>query len=737
HRSPRSGTRLTPLGGTLPFLRELEASGQVLKTVRDGQVTAHCPAHDDPTPSLTITRVFGRVLIICRAGCPPESVVAALGMTMADLFDDKRGVQYEPYADGRVVRRRYDPKTGKKTFTQSGAKSTSVLYRAERVRAAVAAGEHFLVVEGEQDVHSWEMLGVTATTSPGGAGAWKKVDCTPLYGGNITVVADDDVAGERYANDVRASLAGRATVAITKAKVGNDSTDHILAGYGVADLVPFELPVETAAVPRARKLEVTWASSIQPEKVVWAWDTDGLGRIPAGALCLAAGRESTGKSSFGIWLSAQITTGLLPGSLYGTPRGVLYVAVEDSWKYTMVPRLIAVRADLDKVGRVDVATSGDEELMLSLPMDLPELERVIRANNVGLVVLDPLMSMIGEGIDTHRNREVREALDPLARLADRTGTVLLGIAHFNKSSGTDAASLISGSGAFKDVPRSVFGFAQDDDGRVMTQVKNSLGRDNLPSLAYEITAVEVEVLGGRTEVGTFTFAGTSTRTVEDVLRDSRTGDDDLSERTEAADWLVRWLTDQGGEGLAADAIGAAEEDGIAKRTLQRARARAKITKHKDGFRGSWIWRLPTEDVTQGAVGATVEKLASSAPSSALPAQQEPANVHTRAAWTPDSGLCTRCGAPTTRYGDGGSPLCADCAGAPITEPESPAEVTEAPPGRRGEQEGGAAPQALPLDVPEAKRVCRDCGHDRLHSDEAYERGTCITCFTKATAGVTT
>ena len=71
-------------------------------------------------------------------------------------------------------------------------------------------------------------------------------------------------------------------------------------------------------------------------------------------------------------------------------------------------------------------------------------------------------------------------------MADRTGSVFLGIAHFNKGNGTDAASLITGSGAFKNVPRSVFGFARDESddngGRVMSQVKNSLGRDDLHSL---------------------------------------------------------------------------------------------------------------------------------------------------------------------------------------------------------------------------------------------------------------
>jgi CHC2 zinc finger len=48
---------------------------------------ARCPAHNDRSPSLSISEGRdGRVLLWCFAGCPPESIVTALGMTMRDLF---------------------------------------------------------------------------------------------------------------------------------------------------------------------------------------------------------------------------------------------------------------------------------------------------------------------------------------------------------------------------------------------------------------------------------------------------------------------------------------------------------------------------------------------------------------------------------------------------------------------------------------------------------------------------
>ena len=127
-----------------------------------------------------------------------------------------------------------------------------------------------------------------------------------------------------------------------------------------------------------RRLEITWASEIEPEPVDWLWvdltsrniaalnvgDPYGAvtgevamddiacvidghtwappaveteGRVPCGMVSIAAGREGSGKSSFGIWLAARLTRGTLPGAHYGTPKRVFYVATEDSWKHPWCP----------------------------------------------------------------------------------------------------------------------------------------------------------------------------------------------------------------------------------------------------------------------------------------------------------------------------------------------------------------------------------------------------------------
>src|SRR5262245_31895900 len=76
---------------------------------------ARCPAHDDEQPSLSIASgAGGRVLLHCHANCEPPAIVAALGLTMADLFveapqssDRETTYDYRDEADGllfQVVR---------------------------------------------------------------------------------------------------------------------------------------------------------------------------------------------------------------------------------------------------------------------------------------------------------------------------------------------------------------------------------------------------------------------------------------------------------------------------------------------------------------------------------------------------------------------------------------------------------------------------------------------------------
>ena len=59
---------------------------------------ARCPAHDDHEPSLKIDEGDDRVLLHCHAGCSPEAIVGAMGLTLADLFERRNGGSPRPPA---------------------------------------------------------------------------------------------------------------------------------------------------------------------------------------------------------------------------------------------------------------------------------------------------------------------------------------------------------------------------------------------------------------------------------------------------------------------------------------------------------------------------------------------------------------------------------------------------------------------------------------------------------------
>jgi predicted protein tyrosine phosphatase len=51
---------------------------------------ACCPAHPDKTASLSIKDLpDGRMLLHCFAGCEPDAVLAAIGLTFADLMPER------------------------------------------------------------------------------------------------------------------------------------------------------------------------------------------------------------------------------------------------------------------------------------------------------------------------------------------------------------------------------------------------------------------------------------------------------------------------------------------------------------------------------------------------------------------------------------------------------------------------------------------------------------------------
>lgn len=112
------------------------------------------------------------------------------------------------------------------------------LYRLPEVIAAVKRGRTIYVVEGEKDVERARILGLTATTNPGGALKWKDEYSDFLRAARVVIVWDRDEAGRKHVLAVAQSLERvGARVRFARARVGKDLSDHLDAGYGLSELV--------------------------------------------------------------------------------------------------------------------------------------------------------------------------------------------------------------------------------------------------------------------------------------------------------------------------------------------------------------------------------------------------------------------------------------------------------------------------------------------------------------------
>jgi energy-coupling factor transporter ATP-binding protein EcfA2 len=343
-----------------------------------------------------------------------------------------------------------------------------------------------------------------------------------------------------------------------------------------------------------RRLGVEWANTITPLPVKWRWE----GRIAVGELTLLAGREGVGKSTIAYDLAGAITTGRLPGDLYGKPANVLVAAAEDSWEHTIVPRLMAAGAELARVARIKVfdldVLSSDQ---VDLPRDLERLRDLIVAEGVALVLLDPLVSRLGANLDTHKDAEVRRALEPLKAIADTTNTAILGLIHLNKSGGQDPLNQVMGSRAFGAVARSTL-FAMrsgdDEDAYLLGNPKNNLGKQ-ASTMTYKIAGHHVTDTAEGEEIWTakIQWTGESDQSIHDALSEANAGEPAGSTQ-DAIVWLRDYLIDSGGGAESAQAKKHAKDCGHNERTLTRARQKLGVTveTQKGVFPRQTYWILP-------------------------------------------------------------------------------------------------------------------------------------------------
>jgi putative DNA primase/helicase len=361
----------------------------------------------------------------------------------------------------------------------------------------------------------------------------------------------------------------------------------------------------TQSTPDSIELVMRAASAIKMEPVSWLWE----GRMAIGKLCLVAGEPGLAKSQVTLWLAAAITRGGRLPSGEKAPLGrVIILSAEDTAEDTIVPRLKAVGADLDRINIISMVreTRGGVSAQRSfdLQLDLPALEKaIIEFSDVKLIIIDPIASYMGKRVDSHKNAEVRAVLEPVATFAAKHKITVLGITHFSKGAGPTAINKFIGSIAFIAAARSAYVVtmdpdSEDEDRRLFLPVKNNLAKLG-QGLAFRVEQIMLEADGIATPVSHVRWLEeTVERSANTVLAElAETRDSAISQ---AEDFLNEFLAE--GRRRMTDVQQAAKGHGHAWRTVERAKRKLGVVSvnnpetpaSKDAPpKPCWFWELPS------------------------------------------------------------------------------------------------------------------------------------------------
>lgn len=615
------------VGSILGKLRKVRKSAE-------GAWVACCPAHEDANPSLSIKQSGDKILLHCFAGCEVEAICGALGIEQSELFsDDGRRVVKFPEAGvtvaalaakfgiaeevlrglglkekGKAVAVPYLSEEGtliheKLRVALSGSDkyryprgATAAIYGLWRLREA-RAKKALVIVEGESDCWTLWRSQVAAVGVPG-ASAFSLLREGHIAGvERIWIVEEADEAGKQFARNVALHLRD----------IGHQGSMKVVrcSRYGVKDVNEMALRAgnvaEFEAVFRqACKEAPEWtretietslvkASSIMPRQPSFLW----FPYLPDGMLTLLFGKSGVGKSFLTAEIAAAISRGRsLPGDTAAPPAKVIMVAAEDSLDMGVVRRLIGCRAELENV----LVWNLDRTPLQFDKGGHDLLWQAIEAHQPRLVILDPLAYFIGGDLDMNRQNQVREKLQPLVSLGQKTGASILLVHHQKKGGGSAAVDAAVGSMDFMAIVRSSLIASPHPEvpaGCVVAHAKSSYHRRG-SSWSFEIRDEEYP----RLEWGRELMISADGLAAQIGASDAKEDKESLEE----AQAFLRHLLASGEVG-SEEATDAARRQGITSGWLHRARRALGVStrRYGEGAQVAVAWSLPGLEMKRASV----------------------------------------------------------------------------------------------------------------------------------------
>ncbi|MBB2496834.1 AAA family ATPase [Pseudomonas sp. UL070] len=338
------------------------------------------------------------------------------------------------------------------------------------------------------------------------------------------------------------------------------------------------------------RAELISAASIVPIPILWLWPS----WIARGKLTVLAGAGGSGKSTLAITFAAIVTRGgrWPDDTSCNAPGNVLIWSSEDDPADTLIPRLKAAGADLERVriikGRFN-DLGGHEAFDPATDIDLLYQE-MDSTGGAALLVIDPVVCAV-KG-DMHRANDVRRSLQPLVDFAEAHQCAVLGISHFSKNTtGSLPADRVLGSQAFSAFARTVLVAAkpEDSDGRILARAKSNIS-DDQGGISYqiELCTIDAGIEAVRVVWGEH-IEGSAREILASV--EGFAGEEPSAQK-DAEQFLVSLLS--AGPVPVEQIKAYAKSAGHAWRTVERAKKKLGAEAYKQG-KGSWFWRLGIEE----------------------------------------------------------------------------------------------------------------------------------------------
>lgn len=363
------------------------------------------------------------------------------------------------------------------------------------------------------------------------------------------------------------------------------------------------------------KLDLLHGANLAPKKQEWLWP----GRIPFGTLSLLISVPDMGKSHIFLDICARVTTGnnLPPNAespIY-QPRSVLIVCTEDRVEYTLVPRLMAAKADMQRVHILRCLRSKDgNQRGLDLTQDVQRIKTCLDENTeIALIVFDPISEFLGAKIDGHSNTAVRAVLGQLMDLLDKSNVAALGVSHLPKVKSGAVQTASIGSIGFSACARSSLLVVDEEEpmldengdptneteltGRKLLTVNkgNLAAPEDRQTLAFRLEPATLPMPHDNITVARVAWDGVKEITAQELWRDKPK--QQSTQKTEAIKFIKQAMRDPKQPSgyrnrLSTEIEKEADAAGISATTLKRAKNDLGVRSEQE--KGIWSWIVPDD-----------------------------------------------------------------------------------------------------------------------------------------------